>query len=242
MRPIVFLHGAGMGGWMWRPQIEALSRFQCLAPDLPAHGRNLAEPWTSIHDAARWVAAFIAKEVPGGKAHLVGLSLGAVIGYELLAAFPDSLDKLVLSGGMGLGKASRGPLKKLMRASMPLMKYEAFVSMSLAMMRVPKQDRAEGSRDMTRMSPDALSDMTDQVLSYQFGDVLRSRPHEVLATAGALEAPAIKRSVKRLAQLMPHARAAIVPWGLHTWNWQYPALFTQAVAAWIEGGPLPARL
>ena len=33
---IVFLHGGGVAGWMWRKQIEALkSAYHCLAPDLP---------------------------------------------------------------------------------------------------------------------------------------------------------------------------------------------------------------
>ena len=32
---IVFLHGGGGAGWMWQPQIDQLSDFHCLVPDLP---------------------------------------------------------------------------------------------------------------------------------------------------------------------------------------------------------------
>ena len=31
---IVFLHGGGGGGWMWRPQVEGLPDYHLLVPDL----------------------------------------------------------------------------------------------------------------------------------------------------------------------------------------------------------------
>ena len=37
--PIVFLHGGGLSGRMWQPQLATLTDFHCLAPDLPEHGR-----------------------------------------------------------------------------------------------------------------------------------------------------------------------------------------------------------
>lgn len=240
MQPtVVFLHAAGMGGWMWRPQIQALPQFRCLAPDLPAHGASAHLPWTSLRGAAEWVAEFIAREVPGGRGHVVGLSLGAVIGYELLTAFPESVDQLVLSGGMGLGKPGRTFLGWVMRASMPLAKNRFVVSATLSVMRVPVEDRELAHRAMTGISPDALADMVDQVLAYRLDEILRTRPHRVLALAGSLEVAAIRRTVRRVGEMMPAGRAAIVPRGLHPWNWQYPDLFTRTVAAWLAGEPLP---
>lgn len=40
---IVFLHGGGGAGWMWRPQVEELKdRYHCLVPEpLPAVLRPL---------------------------------------------------------------------------------------------------------------------------------------------------------------------------------------------------------
>ena len=230
--PVVFLHGAGMGGWMWRPQVEALRQFHCLAPDLPAHGANLHMPWRSINESARWVAEFIAREA-GGRAHVVGLSLGAVLGYELLRSFPERVDAMVLSGGMGSGKPGRTLLGRVMRATMPLATNRLFASATLSVMKVPRADRAQALGEMTRMSPHALADMVDQVLSYGLDEVLRTRPHRVLAMAGSLEAPGIKHTVRRLAEMMPNAQAVIVPKGLHTWNWQFPELFSQAVTDWF---------
>jgi pimeloyl-ACP methyl ester carboxylesterase len=37
---VVFLHGAGVSGRMWREQMRHLSGFYCLAPDFPGFGRS----------------------------------------------------------------------------------------------------------------------------------------------------------------------------------------------------------
>ena len=54
--PIVFLHGGGLSGRMWQPQLDALTDFHCLAPDLPEHGRSGSVPFT-LPGAAAAVAA-----------------------------------------------------------------------------------------------------------------------------------------------------------------------------------------
>ena len=54
-------------------------------------------------------------------------------------------------------------------------------------------------------------------------------PTRVLAVAGSMEVAAIRSTVRRLEEMMPAARAAIVPRGLHTWNWQFPELFSRTV-------------
>ena len=231
--PIVFLHGAGLGGWMWRQQVQALSQFRCITPDLPGHGSSLGTPWRSIRDSARWVAELIDREA-GGRAHIVGLSLGAVVGYELITSFPDAVDSLVLSGGNGWGKPGRSILSRFMRAMMPLARSKVLVAATLAAMKVPKEDRPKGQQAMVEMSADSLSTMVEQVLAYRLDEVLRSRPHRVLAIAGSMEAPTIKHTVRRLAEMMPNAEAREIPRGLHTWNWQYPELFNKTVTDWLS--------
>jgi pimeloyl-ACP methyl ester carboxylesterase len=231
--PVVFLHGAGLGGWMWRPQVEALTQFRCITPDLPGHGANLGIPWRSIHDGARWVADLIARAADG-RAHIVGLSLGAVIGYELITSFPDSVDRLVLCGGNGAGKPGRSMMGRFMRAMMPLARSRLMVAATLAAMKVPKEDRPKGHQAMAEMSAESLSTMVEQVLAYRLDEVLRSRPHRVLAIAGSMDAPTIRHTVRRLAEMMPNAEAREIPRGLHTWNWQYPELFSKTVSGWLS--------
>jgi pimeloyl-ACP methyl ester carboxylesterase len=86
---IVFLHGGGASGWTWLPAVERLSEYHALVPDLPEQGRSQDSGPLSIPRAARLVADLIRERAHGGKVHLVGLSLGAQIGVELLATSPD---------------------------------------------------------------------------------------------------------------------------------------------------------
>ena len=100
---IVFLHGGGVSGWSWQPQIEAFPDYHLLVPDLPEHGRSLAEAPFTIPDAAERVANLIRDRGHGGRAHVIGLSLGAQIAIQLLAAAPEIVDHALLSGALVRG-------------------------------------------------------------------------------------------------------------------------------------------
>jgi pimeloyl-ACP methyl ester carboxylesterase len=93
---IVFLHGARLTGAEWATQVADLSdEFHCLAPDLPGHGRAAGEVFT-LEGAARSVADLIDAEA-GGRAVVVGLSLGGYVAMYLAARWPDRVQGLVVA-------------------------------------------------------------------------------------------------------------------------------------------------
>ena len=67
---IVFLHGGGVGGWMWQPVIQNLSEYHCLTPDQPEHGNNRQVAPFSMQLAAEKAAELIRAQAHGGKALL----------------------------------------------------------------------------------------------------------------------------------------------------------------------------
>src|SRR4051812_48129227 len=81
---IIFIHGVGVSGWMWKTQIAAFSDFHCLNVDLPGHGKSNHVPWVSLADTADQIAAVIRSRGTNGRAHVVGLSLGGHIAMSLL--------------------------------------------------------------------------------------------------------------------------------------------------------------
>jgi pimeloyl-ACP methyl ester carboxylesterase len=94
---IVFVHGTRLTGAMWTPQIAALSdEFRTVALDLPGHGRRATEPFT-IDSAADALASDI-REHAGGRAVVVGLSLGGYVAMALASREPALVRALVLSG------------------------------------------------------------------------------------------------------------------------------------------------
>lgn len=95
---IVFLHGTRLTGAEWATQITALEdAFHCLAPDLPGHGQAADVPFT-VERAAERVAELIEREAHGGRAILVGLSLGGYVAMAVAARWPERVIGLAVSG------------------------------------------------------------------------------------------------------------------------------------------------
>jgi len=95
---IVFLHGTRLTGSQWATQVAALSdAYHCLAIDLPGHGNQHGVPFT-LEGAADHVADVIEREAHGGRAIVVGLSLGGYVAMALAARWPERVAGLVICG------------------------------------------------------------------------------------------------------------------------------------------------
>ena len=94
---IVFIHGTRLTRGMWAPQMVGLSGgSRVIAVDLPGHGTRADEPFT-LDRAADSVARVI-DEAGGGRAVVVGLSLGGYVAMHLAERSPDRVRGLVLAG------------------------------------------------------------------------------------------------------------------------------------------------
>lgn len=95
--PIVFVHGAMMGRSVWRPQIDALAdRYRCISVDLPGHGELRAHRF-QLEQAASGVVDAIDRAA-GGRAVLVGLSLGGYVAMTVAGRHPEKVRGLVIAG------------------------------------------------------------------------------------------------------------------------------------------------
>ena len=94
--PVVLIHGFSLDRRMWTDQVDALeSEFQVIRYDLRGHGRSAppAEPYSAYDDLAAVLDALGLT-----RATLVGLSAGAQVAIDFAIAYPDRVDRLVLSG------------------------------------------------------------------------------------------------------------------------------------------------
>lgn len=92
--PVVFVHGTRVSGTMWSP-VRALLSAPSAAPDLPGHGRRRGLPY-DMEAACAVVAGAIAGL--GGRALVVGLSLGGYVGIATAARHPGLVAGLVAMG------------------------------------------------------------------------------------------------------------------------------------------------
>ena len=95
--PIVFIHGAMMGRSVWRPQLDAFAgQYRCVSVDQPGHGTLRNEHFTLDAAVANVVAAIDAEA--GGRAVLVGLSLGGYVAMTVAGLYPERVRGLVIAG------------------------------------------------------------------------------------------------------------------------------------------------
>jgi pimeloyl-ACP methyl ester carboxylesterase len=237
---IVFLHGIGTSGWMWKRQIAALADFHCMNVDLPGHGKSNRVTWVSLADTADKVAEIIQARATNRRAHVVGLSLGGHVALELLEHHADVLESAVISGVTAAPMPNRallGPQLWLMSA---LFKSNWFVNSQSR--RVPPDMQPALVENMQAMSMEAYRRIYEEAVDYRVPASLQHVHTPTLIAAGGNESEIIKQAVDVIPKAMPNAQGVLAPGLGHGWNVEAPGLFSAMVRAWISGAPLPDGL
>ena len=255
---IVFLHGGGGAGWMWRPQIDSLSAdYHLLVPDLPEQGRSTDAGPFSMITAAEQIAQLVAERASGAPVHLVGLSEGAQVVVQLLASHPDLVATAIASSALvrplpGAGAmSSAAMLRWSYRLSIaPLRNADWWIRLNMrSAVGVPDEYFPQFRESFRTLSEDGWVDLMTANQKFRLPVGLDRVSARVLAVCGASEYPAMKLSASDIASAIPGAQAREVRHAeklslaqQHNWNMTAPALFTRMVRAWVSGGELPSEL
>lgn len=98
--PLLLIHGLGSSSRDWEKQVESFSKsFQVYAVDLRGHGRSDKPrgPY-SISTFAGDIYKLISK-LKLRSPHLVGISLGGMVAFELAVRYPNLLKSMVIVNG-----------------------------------------------------------------------------------------------------------------------------------------------
>ncbi|HAP31842.1 MAG TPA: hypothetical protein DCQ14_02115, partial [Firmicutes bacterium] len=100
-KPLLFAHGAGGCGLLWKKQLMGLpEKYSLLALDLPGHGFSQGEPCTGISFNREVVRDF--KESLGLPSFVFcGHSMGGAIAMDYSLQYPRDLKAIVLVGTGG---------------------------------------------------------------------------------------------------------------------------------------------
>jgi len=101
--PVVLIHGNGPNCRQFAPQFTTFAdRYRLIAPSLRGHGRSDMPTTPTVEDftVARLAADVLAvlDHLEVERAHLVGNSLGGLVGFELAATTPERLATLTTFG------------------------------------------------------------------------------------------------------------------------------------------------
>ena len=236
---ILFIHGAGVAGWMWKPQLADLSKdYHCLVPDLPGHGQNPADEAFSIEASVEGIAAIIRQH--GGRAHVVGLSMGATITTALIATHSDLVDHAMISA------PAFGPMPAhlllLVRLFAPLTTRDFVINQSAKTLGVPDEDLPGFRQNQKRLTGPMVNQINNAIHTFRIPAQLQDVHVPTLAMVGEKEMKINYRAAAQVVATMPHAVGQVAPGGGHGWNGEQPGVFNQTLRAWINDEPLPPSL
>ena len=95
--PILFLHGLLWGGWMFEPQVTALSdRFRCVTLDWRGQGKSEVTADGYDMESLTKDAIAVIDQLKLAPVHLVGLSMGGFVSMRIAARRPELVRSLSL--------------------------------------------------------------------------------------------------------------------------------------------------
>ncbi|MDA2895413.1 alpha/beta hydrolase [Mycolicibacterium sp. BiH015] len=240
--PIVFLHGGRLSGWSWRPVVERLPGFHCLVPDLPQFGRSADKGPFAMSAAAEAVADVIRSRA--GMAHVVGYSLGAQVGLQLLATQPGLVARAVLCGAMVNRWPVARPARALAGRCARAAGFRRLINRSFAARDapVPVTDVDDYLEDLALSSDVALAHIVMASVGFTRPEGLSESAVPTLLLSGTEETLLVRRTAGVLAKSMPYGIRADATGMRHDWPLRCPGLFAATVAGWLAGGVLPAEI
>lgn len=238
---IVFLHGGGISGWMWDRAVAYLADYHCIVPDLPEHGHSIGETPITIKDCAGRVAALIRERAAGEKAHLVGHSLGAKIIVEMLARYPEVIDRAVILSALFrpipmIRALCRRPAYRMAVWMLRSKKVLSYTARHFGF--TDPEDARRLTADFAGLTVDSLDHIYGELFTHLALPDLSHAQAPSLVIAGEKEPKAMGESVGDIAKALPNGRGVVFQDAGHDIPWKHSEDFNRTVREWIEDGAL----
>jgi pimeloyl-ACP methyl ester carboxylesterase len=242
--PLVFLNGLAGDHLYWMGQVRALRRrFRCLALDNRDVGQSYyAAAGYSVADLADDVAAFLdTLQLPA--AHVVGLSLGGMIGLEMALRHPGRVRSLFLSGtlarcdGWFAGTLDAFTIIRRNVADTAAF-FEAVLPWLVSHRFFAEPDRVDWLRALLRRNPhpQRLDGFLRQVEAIRRHDTLARLPEitfPVLVTAGEDDVLAPPRYAAQIYEGLPRVQLETLPGVGHAPPIEDPQTFNRLLAGFL---------
>jgi pimeloyl-ACP methyl ester carboxylesterase len=228
-----------------------MPEYHCLAPDLPGSGLRARTSSFTVKGAADEMAALIRAQARDARAHVVGLSLGAQVGLQLVADHPSVVSSAFLSGPLVLPKVTPlAALEPLLRPlnTLNLSLYAPFrnlaplVRANMRAANIPERFLEPFKADTNARTVPGLLRTLEEYGKFRVPESLPACAVPMLALATENEPSIIHDSAREIARVAGNARACFVAGAAHTWNLGSPGLFTATLRAWLRDAELPGAV
>jgi 3-oxoadipate enol-lactonase len=245
--PVLLLHGLGSSGRDWELVAPGLAaHHRVLVPDVRGHGRSGKPAGTyGVPLFARDIAAFCDR-LGLTRVHVVGLSMGGMIGFQLAVDRPELVRSLTIVNS-GPDMVLRTVRMRLALAARVLMlKYlgpRRFARV-LAPKLFPKPEQAELRRKVEDAiganDPDAYQRATRGLIGWSVLERLKEVSCPVLVLASDRDYTPLSAK-KAYVDLLANARLQVVTDSGHASPMDQPGQIAEAVKGFLREAEGPAR-
>ncbi|MBZ0296402.1 MAG: alpha/beta hydrolase, partial [Anaerolineae bacterium] len=219
-----------------------LSDFHCMVVDLPGHDRSADVEWRSMAEIASQLAEIIRQRAHGGRAHVVGLSVGGYLTLHLMSSAPETVDHALISGIACLPHIYLTISRVLAPLMVPMLKSRRVSAASFRSLHIPEEYLPAFQQSASQLTPEAFVRGTREASPFHLPPHIEQFERPVLVVAGENEVALVRRSVSEIVAHLPHATGRIAPGVGHAWNIEKPDLFTAMIRAWFTNQTLPDAL
>jgi pimeloyl-ACP methyl ester carboxylesterase len=222
---LLFLHGGGVGGWMWTKQIEHFSDYRCAVAEL-----DFSKAGASIEQIATDLLTWAESNKGAGKLVLIGFSIGAQIALQMVSKRPDLFTFTMLNSPLTL--PTNIPNKLIDYASRmthPLIRNRNFAKLQARVLCIPAEDFNTYYQYSQRITLQELTQTLAENMQFRIPENFYSLSANILVTVGAKEKTIMKQSAQLLTQINPNCVSIVVADTGHGLPLAHPLLFNSLI-------------
>ena len=238
---LVFIHGGGVGPWMWRHQLQHFRGIAAVhTPTLPGHDPHRPSTYTSHADAARSIARQIDLDRLGNDVTVVGFSVGGQVAIEFSSMFPEQVARIVVVSSLVTPWRAASVLARTSAAAAPLAGNRRFARLQAKQLYIPDEDFDSYFALSSAMSKASLTNMLTANFSFSPPQSFLTSGKPVLLVAGSKEQRPLVSGLTDLSARLPAARFESIDGVGHGAPIAKPAQFNRVLDTWLAE-PAPTR-
>ncbi|UXJ67282.1 alpha/beta fold hydrolase [Lysinibacillus fusiformis] len=231
---MMFLHGGGVGGWMWEQQIQHFSNYHCIVPEL------VSDHSFSIEQCAQHLIQLLEEKANGKLIIVIGFSLGAQIAIQMLSIKPNLIHFSIINSALVIPSPTTAwMIRPFLRLSFPLIKNKTFAKLQAKTLYIDNRYFDRYYHDSSKMTYDALIQVLQENMTFSIPRNFHNAQGHILITVGNQEKKIMKKSAQVLVQSHPNAKGILLNNIGHGVSLAQPAFFNRFVENWIKEGQLP---
>ncbi|WP_347103878.1 alpha/beta fold hydrolase [Streptococcus anginosus] len=208
---IILLHGGGLSWWNYIDEIGLLEdEFHIVIPILDGHSDS-DKNFISIENNASEIINFI-NENYNGKVKLIGgLSLGGQVLLEILSRNPNICEYAVIESALVIPmKFTYKMIEPIFNLTYGLTKKSWFSKLQFKNLKIKNSLYDLYYEDTCKISKNNLIAFMKSNSSYELKDTLSRTRAKVLILVGSKERSIMKKSVVKIAELIPNSELEIL--------------------------------